>query len=389
LELPIADRLTARHVTGPGVLLVDAGERSAVAACECLARAGYRVGTASSERNAPAAWSRFSNASYSLPNPRLDGFRFSELLAEIAAEDGYATALACSEGSLWAISTNRDAFENALDLGLPPKEVVVNCTDKLALIGAATAAGLAAPETAVCQTDEEAIAAAVRIGFPVVLKPRRTVLSHAGEIRHLASALIGDAESLQARLGETGLPCLIQRREPGSVISCGGVMADGRLLAATVSRYLRTWPSEGGPVSFSQSIEAQPPLLDSVARLVASLGWSGIFELEMIELANGSKAVLDFNPRIYGSLALAVKAGAPLPAIWCDWLLNGRETRGHGRPGVFYRWEDADLRNSLELLRAGRPLRAISVWRPRSPTAHAYFRWYDPVPAAVRALKFL
>jgi predicted ATP-grasp superfamily ATP-dependent carboligase len=378
-----------RTKTGPGVLVVDAGERSAVAACECLARAGYRVGAASSERGAPAKWSRFSSASYSLPSPRADGLAFAERVAEILAEGDYATVLACSEGALWAISQNREPFGDAAHLGLPPAAVVERCTDKLALIEGAGPAGLSTPETVVCDTTAEAIAAATRIGFPAVLKPRRTVFPHGDETLHLASSLVADERSLQAELPGAGMPCLIQRREAGPIVSIGGVMAGGRLLAATASRYLRTWPLEGGPVSFSQSIEAPPPLLDVVTRLVNSIGWSGIFELELIELADGRQAVLDFNPRIYGSLALAVKAGTPLPAIWCNWLLKDEEEHSRGRPGVYYQWEDAELRNSLRLLRDRKPLQAISVMRPRSPTARAYFRWYDPLPIAIRALKLL
>jgi predicted ATP-grasp superfamily ATP-dependent carboligase len=378
-----------RREAAPGVLIVDAGERSAVAACECLARAGYRVGTASSQRRAPASWSRFSSARYALPNPRADGPRFAERVAAIAAADGYATALACSEGSLWALSNNREAFDDGIDLGLPPAQAVERCTDKLALTEAAGAAGLAAPETIACDSAEEALAAAQRLGFPVVLKPLRTVFAHGEETVHLASSLVADAASLDTALSASGFPCLVQRRETGAMLSVAGVIADGRLLAATASRYLRTWPPDGGPVSFSRSLEQPAPFLESVARLAHAIGWNGIFELELIELADGRPAVLDFNPRIYGSLALAVKAGTPLPAIWCDWLLKGKQSESRGRAGVFYRWEDADLRNSLRLLRAGKPGQAISVIRPRSPVAHAYFRWHDPLPAAVRALNLL
>ena len=370
-----------------GVLIVDAGERSAVAACESLARAGYRVGTASSERRAPADWSRFSQRRFPLPNPRVDGRRFSESVAEIAAAEGYATLMACSEGSLWAISSNREPFEGVLDLGLPPPEIVERCTDKAELLERAASAGLSAPETVVCATGAEARAAASRFGFPVVLKPRRTVFSHDGEVQHLASSLVEDQASLEARLPEAGLPCLIQRREAGPVVSFGGVIAGGRLLAVAFSRYLRTWPPEAGSVSFSETLEAPQHLVEAVTRLAVSLGWEGICELELIERGDGSYAVLDFNPRIYGSLALAVKAGAPLPAVWCDWLLKGKETSLAARPGVLYRWEDAELRNALRCLREGHPGRAASILRPRRGVAHAYFRWYDPVPMAVRGLR--
>jgi predicted ATP-grasp superfamily ATP-dependent carboligase len=373
----------------PGVLIVDAGERSAVAACESLARAGYRVGTASSQRRAPAEWSRFSQQRFPLPNPRHDAGRFAQRLAAICGENAYATLLACSEGSLRALSTHRDFFDGVTNLGLPSTEVMEKCTSKAELASAALAAGLSTPDTELCQTREEAHAAAARFGFPVMCKPRRTVFVENDEVRHFASAVVPSREALEAGLDEAGLPCLVQRRETGSVVSFAGVMAGGSLLAAAFSRYLRTWPPEAGPVSFSASLAPTPQLTDAVTQLVAGLGWQGIFELEMIDRGDGDYAAIDFNPRIYGSLALAVRAGAPLPAVWCDWLLKGKEVHCQARPEVRYRWDDAELRNALALASEGHPLRAASILRPHRDTAHAYFRWYDPAPGVVRALKLL
>lgn len=381
--------MLVKRATDPGVLIVDAGERSAVAACESLVRAGYRVGTASSQHPAPADWSRFSERRFRLPNPRVAPRDFAAQVAAIAVADAYLTVLPCSEGSLWAISNNREQFDSdrEVTLGLPDRKTVERCTDKTELAALAVDAGLSTPETVICTDPTEALAAAERFGFPAMLKPRRTVFREGDETRHLASSLVDGPQSLEGRLSEAGLPCLIQRREKGSIVSVGGVFADGRLLATACSRYLRTWPAEAGSVSFSRSIEVPERLHDSVTRLLGSLGWEGIFELELIEQGEGDYAVLDFNPRIYGSMALAVKAGAPLPAVWCDWLLKGQDASLTARPGVFYRWEDADLRNALRRLREGHPGQAASILRPRRGVAHAYFRWHDPLPLAVRALR--
>lgn len=372
----------------PGVLLLDAGERSAVAASESLVRAGYRVGTASSQHPAPAGWSRFSERRFRLPNPRASATEFASRVATIAAMGAYLTVLPCSEGSLWAISAGRETFEGGgVTLGLPERRTVERCTDKVLLSELAGEAGLSSPETVLCHGSAEAAAAAETFGYPVVMKPVRTVFEADEETRHLASALIDDRDSLEARVSEAGVSCLIQRREVGSIVSIGGVFADGRLLATACSRYIRTWPVEAGPAAFSESIEAPPGLRDSVARLLGLLGWQGIFELELIERGRGDFAVLDFNPRIYGSMALAVRAGAPLAAVWCDWLLKGEAAEISARPGVKYRWEDADLRNALRCLREGHPGRAASILTPAHGVAHAYFRWYDPAPMGVRLLR--
>jgi predicted ATP-grasp superfamily ATP-dependent carboligase len=371
----------------PGVLLVDAGERAAVAACESLARSGYRVGTASSQSPAPAEWSRFSERRFRLPNPRLDPQGFAGLVGQIMSANAYQAMLPCSEGALWAVSSRRDLITgDDLTLGLPEKEVVSACTSKAQLLERAKDAGLSAPETVVCADREQALAAAERLGFPVILKPRRTVFSEDGSTNHLASAFVADAKALDGKL-EAGWPCLLQRREEGQIVSFGGVMVEGRLLAHVCSRYWRTFPAEAGPVCFARSIQAPASLVDSVTRLVDSMGWQGIFELELIERGGGDFAVLDFNPRVYGSLALGARAGASLPVVWCDWLLKGRQAHAQARPGVFYRWTDADLRYAIWGLKRRRFRLAAAALRPRARVAHPYFRWHDPMPAAVRAFR--
>jgi hypothetical protein len=247
--------------------------------------------------------------------------------------------------------------------------------------------GLAVPETIVCRDREGALSAAKRLGYPVLLKPERSVFSADGNLRQRASFLAVDEAALSGRLAEFGLPCLLQRQAVGGLYSIGGVIAAGKLLGFAASRYIRTWPAEAGSVSFSETVSPPPHLLDRVARLVAASGWEGIFELELIETKSGGFAAIDFNPRLYGSLALAVDAGAPLPEIWCDWLLRGRITKRIARAGVCYRWGDADLRHVWALMRAGRPAAAVAVLRPRRGTARPYLRPRDPAPAVARLIQ--
>ena len=40
----------------------------------------------------------------------------------------------------------------------------------------------------------------------------------------------------------------------GSPLSCSGTLAGGELLGFGMSRYLSTWPPEGGNVSYAQTV---------------------------------------------------------------------------------------------------------------------------------------
>ena len=375
--------------TAVAVLLTDAQERSAPAACESLSRAGYRVGAASSETPAPGQWSRFCDERFDIPDPRMDRRVFAQAVAEVGCDGGFDTIVPGSDAALIAISSHRDLFPAEIELGLPPREVVDACVSKLSLMEIAGDVGLAVPETVVCANRDEAIAAAAQMGFPILLKPRRTVLSENGDVRQRSSFLAADKAALAERLSEFGFPCLLQRQAHGALYSIGGVIAAGELLGFAASRYRRTWPPDAGSVSSSETVSVPAHLQDRVGKFVAATEWEGIFELELIETENGEFAAIDFNPRLYGSLALAVDAGAPLPAIWCDWLLRDRATRRAARPGVCYRWSDADLRHVWAFLRRGRPAAAAAVLRPRRGTVHPYLRRRDPAPAVARLVQML
>jgi predicted ATP-grasp superfamily ATP-dependent carboligase len=122
-----------------------------------------------------------------------------------------------------------------------------------------------------------------------------------------------------------------------------------------------------------------------VDALVRRLGWCGIFELELLELRSGGFVPIDFNPRPFGWMTLAVRAGANLPAIWLECLCGAEPKRSIASAGFRYRWEEGDLRHLLWQLRRGR-LRAAVVLAPRRRVVHAHFELRDPAPLAAEAL---
>jgi D-aspartate ligase len=373
----------------PGVLLTDAHARSTVGTCECLAHNGYRVGVATSDPPAPGQWSRHAGARFRLSDPRADPRGFAEQVAEAARSGDFATVLPGSDASVLALSNHRDVLEDAAQLGLPAREVVDRCVNKLTMLDDAAEAGLASPQSVACADAAEARATASRMGYPVLLKPRQTVFDDHGGLKQRQTLIAEDETALLEALPEFGLPCLLQSFERGGVVSIAGVAAGERLLATVFSRYERTWPPQAGPVSFSRTETPPASLVERVGRLIRTLGWQGIFELELIQRPDGDFAAIDFNPRLYGSIALAARAGAPIPVVWCNWLLRREVDECVPASPVYYRWEEAEARNALRSLRAGRLREALSVIRPRRPLARAYFRWSDPGPAIAMLLRLV
>jgi predicted ATP-grasp superfamily ATP-dependent carboligase len=377
------------HSGGPRILVTDGETRSVVAACRGLAADGFRVAAVAGTRPAPAHWSRRVEERISLPHPLEDPEAFIEGIRRVVSARSYGALIPGSDASLNILSRERDRIEAHVPMGLPLRRAVAASLSKLALAGAAAGAGLAAPESAICATTDEALEAARRMGFPILLKPISSLVDVAGVPMRVGSVRVDDPDRLAALAPTYGSPCLIERTEQGSIVSYAGVLADGRLLGTAVSRYLRTWYPDAGNVCCSESIEVDPALTERVMRLLEALEWQGIFELELIERPDGSYAALDLNPRLYGSVALAIAAGADLPAIWSRWLLGECPSPVTARPGLRYRWEDADLRHALSAAREGQLGKAAAILMPRRGTTHPYFVRADPGPFVARTIELM
>lgn len=368
------------------VLVTDAEERSVLAACRGLAAAGYSVSSVAEERFAPGHWSRFSKERIMLPGPLLDSEDYVRRLSRVLRDGNFDVVMPGTEPSLLPISAHRELIEPHARLGLPPHEVVLGALDKSLLQRHADAVGLGPPRSVVCSSAEEALAAATDFAYPLVVKPTHSISLSDGRICKRRAQVVGDATHLEAAVKAVGLPLMVQEYVSApTIVSCAGVRADGRLLGFTVARYARTYPPHVGSAALAKTVRPSPALVRQVEELVELIGWSGIFELELLDLGAGRFGAIDFNPRPFGWMALPVGAGANLPALWCDHVLGRRSVSENGaRVGISYRWEDGDMANALAELRHLRLRSAASVLRPHRHVVHAHFRIDDPSPLVAR-----
>lgn len=357
-----------------------------LAVSRSLAEGGYRVSAAAHGHPAATHWSRSCSERFRVPDPLRDTERFVRSLQKLLSDGQYAALLPGSDASLVAISRYRSELGPPAEIGLPSDDVIDRSLDKLVLAEEAARAGLSCPKTFPCSGYEAAASAARELGFPVVLKPKRTVFHSDGAMHQQSSTVVWDDASLARMISSYGNPCLVQGKEEGAIFSCSGVMGNNQLLAFVTSRYCRTWPPDGGNVSFSQTVPTPAGLKSGIQALLTGIGWQGIFEVELVLSRDGTFSAIDLNPRAYGSLALAVGAGAPLPVVWCNWLLDRNPNHATARPGLKYRWEDADARHSWWQLRRRQFRTGVAVLRPHRKVVHAYFRLRDPAPLAARIL---
>jgi predicted ATP-grasp superfamily ATP-dependent carboligase len=336
------------------VLVTDGGDtqsRSSLAAVRALGVAGYRCAVTVSGRPSLAAISRY--CARRVPVPGVTESGFAEAIRGELSRRPYLTVISATDATLLALDA-------------PVRHLV----DKIELAKAATNAGLSVPPTRVFNSITPLLAAD-DLDLPAVLKPP---ISNPFK----PARLIKTREDLASIDPEDG-PFLVQPFLDGGLRACAGVMWEGQLVAAVHQRYVRTWPPDCGTASSAVSVAPDEDLEGRLIRLLD--GYQGIFQAQL-----AGEHLLDLNPRVYGSLPLAVAAGANLPAIYCD-LLSGKEMRKvRARPAVFYRWLEGDLRHLAWAVRHGEmPLgSALLNLRPHRGTAHSTESVRDPMPMGAR-----
>lgn len=337
-----------------------------LAAVRALRRAGWapwlavsQDGTYAARSNAVEGVARVADGG--------DTGAHARTVAEEAARLGVTAVLPGTEGSLRAL-TGREELFGGIPVGTASAGALERATDKSMLPELARAAGLATPVTIPLEKPE----LPPGLQWPVIVKPSASVVADGDRLVAREARRVSSREELE-RAVTGGGTWLVQPYVEGTLGAVCGVAWNGRLVCASHQRSVRIWPVRRGISSYATTVERDAQLEERVAELVRLIGWSGVIGVQMIHARDGAY-VIDVNPRIYGSLALAIAAGQNLPAIWLE-LLQGNEPHVDGyRVGTHYRAEEDDLRAILAD-------RDWSGLRPQRHTVHAVFSLRDPKPS--------
>ncbi len=340
------------------ILLVGhACSREMLAAARCLGRAGHEVHVASGGRRSLAGGSRHVRSEHRVPPPDANVHEFVDAVAAAAATTRAEVAIGCGDPELLALSRYRDRIHASVPLA--SHERVVRAVDKLSLLTEAAAVGIAVPETVIA--DDRAIDA---WRGPAMVKARLHwepgLQSASGGWASARYVPAGVSPAAAARaVVDAGRSPVLQRPVDGDLIAVAAVRdATGELVAVQEQHATHTWPPGAGISTRAHTVQPEPELVDQVRRLLGRLGWIGMVQLQFLRVAQGPAHLIDLNGRPYGSLALALAAGLPLPALWLDDRAarppgTGPAAVRLGVPGVGYSWLGGDVRRALVERRGG------------------------------------
>jgi predicted ATP-grasp superfamily ATP-dependent carboligase len=362
----------------PRVLITEGDNVGVIAMVRGLARAGYDPWVAAAHRSAPVLRSRATGGGRIVPDPTASGSAFAKSIEELAGAIEPLAILPGGEKGMLALAELPASSPIRSRLALCDRQSVHRATDKAIISEIAEQAGLDVPESFVATADGAA-QQRLPFGLPAVIKPLRTEVPSNGGFRTCGVRLASSREEAIAALrclpGGRGL---LQRYHQGRLCAIGGVFWNGEVVASVYQQAIRTWPTPCGQMAFAVALPHDAELVRRVTPLLRALAWEGLFQIQFIESGEG-RLLIDLNPRVYGSLSLALGAGQNLPAIWVDLLRGESVAPAQYRSGVSFRNELLDAFALVSSVR-GAKLKALARAAAVRASTYAFFESGDPMP---------
>ena len=335
LEEPITDAGLTTRERSQKVLILGNDDRVLLAIARDLGRHGIDVHVAWCDPDSPALLSRYISSFHDLPpyNPNSDDW--IEPLNELAASSSFDLVIPCNDYAVVPLQLHRAhldprtqwylindfAFRVAFDKRQTSRlanELKINVPREFVITPNDLAHG--ASSTRLALIDRHSIR------FPVFVKPRSSITQSDVTNKRAAQPVESPAE-LARLLGE-GLPAdgvLVQERFRGVGIGVEVLASHGRVLMQLQHQRLRE-TIDGGS-TYRKTISEIRELTEATKQLVRRLDYTGVGMFEFrYDLETGAWVLLEINARFWGSLPLAIAAGANFPYSLYEMLVMNRQT---------------------------------------------------------------
>ncbi|WP_313694393.1 carboxylate--amine ligase [Halorarum halobium] len=287
-----------------------------------LASKGINTVVASENAHPPVFASRFCDERHRVPAAEDDLAAYRDGLLELAAREDVRTAVPLREEDAYVFSRYYDAFDEHLDLVVPPLDALERVHDRMLLAEAAEAAGVPAPETRPLDEVDD-------WSGGNIVKSRYNLLTDAYVDSYPGGEAGKEKDVIHLRPGETPdvdelcdgmshVPIVQECVPKDDEYMFAGLYDHGEPLATFQHRQIRGDSYVGGGGVYRKSVSI--PELERVARdLLSELDWHGLACIEYMEHAETGEFVLtEINPRMWQSLPATIHAGADFPHYY--WL---------------------------------------------------------------------
>ena len=385
------------------ILVLDSDMVPALTVARSLHRCGLSVDIASNTAHPIASYSSAVAATLRYPDPMSEDVAFVDWVAACIVEEKYALIIPVTERTVVPLLRQRGRFDDRT-LAMAPSAALEIALDKSKTLELAQGLGIPAPLSISVNHIAELAQASADLRYPVVVKPARSLGTHSKRRVQLSVDYAFNANELHAKTIHALQygSVLLQEYVGGQGVGVELIADHGKVVYAFQHRRLHEVPLTGGGSSLRISEALNPALLDASAKLMQALAWHGVAMVEFKrDPDSGRFSLMEINGRFWGSLPLALAAGADFPAMLYELMIeNAVRSRPPARLGIYGRHLARDLYWAELVLRRAGPASLVHFPSPAQIVKDAllifsprhYFdvqQWRDPRPGMVDVWRML
>lgn len=361
-----------------------------------LSSAGLKVGAVASQPGpAPSFRSRYCAARATITDFAVDPAAYVDELLEIVRRHRVPLVIPAHDGSISALRKRRADVEAVTALPIAAERGLDLAINKDLTLGLAAELKVRIPRSITARDLSDVRAASRELGLPAVIKPAESWLDGMRTgLRFSSSCAIvpRDLERAAETIFAGGGRVIVQEWLPGRREAVSVFRGNGQTVAEFAQRSYREWPVLGGASVFYESIPLRADLVRPTRSLLDAMDLESCSVVEFRGDHHGHPVLMEVNPRMAGSVSLAIRCGVDFPGMLRAHALGLPLTPVTNYPaGRRLRWLAGDigsLRNNFALTGspdAVSPARAVTRFLTNfvtRPSAVDPYDWRDLTPAA-------
>lgn len=330
-------RLIKYHTKKGKILVLDGMWNKSLAAVRSLGHRGFEITAGEWTRFATALFSRYCSRRVVYPSPVLTPEKFLPWLVDEIRTNSYEMVLPTELSTQMLLAKNRSDIERYTRFPFADHDLTSDIQDKAWLMRYAIDNGISCPVTLFPESIRSVEAMREKVAYPVVIKPRVSSGSRGIVYVEEPNDLVASYRTVHRRYPNP----IIQEFIPN-----GGAYGVGALLnfnakprASFVYRRLREYPVSGGPSTLRESVKNEE-IRHMALEILESLKWTGIAMVEFkVDARDGKPRLLEINPRLWGSIWLAIRSGIDFPYLLYRLAVDGDVARNDEyKIGVRCKW---------------------------------------------------
>ncbi len=364
------------------ILITGAHHKHGLASIKHLKKRGFKTIAISHKAYASGFYSRYTDKRFLVANPTDLEKRFITQLIRILKRERPRTMIVVGTEYAIAINNNQDKIKQFTKLIVPTKESFEIAVNKDQTYRFAQKNNIPIPKTRTFSKMRELERFLSRNKrYPIIIKPSKGSNSSGFYKINNRKCLRKTLKKVREDKAYHGQKIIIQEFIEGKIKGFFGLFDKGKLIASFQHERIRQYPNNNGPSTYAKSIK-EKELLSIGKRLFSRLSWTGVAMAEFIKENSTNKyKLIEINPRLWGSLELAIESGADFPFLTYQLATGKKIEQKDYKENIIFRWTiPGDILNYIYN-------RNKKQYRKSLRETHkSDIDWTDPLPTLINLM---